>query len=235
MELLEAFAKLENWSNLVKLFNRISLSVAPLSLALYLSGSTYAQSNMNPESSQDNGAAQAQASEMVPAQAYLLHKINARNAKVGGHFDAILSESVHLKNGPVLPKGTELIGSVVTDDMQVAGTSKLALRITAARLNNGETIPVKATIVGVFSPQNETAQGIEIAPGEEEANPWSENVLTIDQPNAVSGVDMHSTVDGPNSAEFVSSKKNNVKIAAQSELALAIAGQSEGTAAAGGN
>lgn len=204
-------------------------------MALYFSGSTYAQGNVNSESSQDSEAAQAQASEMVPAQAYLLHKINARNARVGTHFDAILSQTVQLKNGSALPKGTDLIGTVATDDMQANGTSKLDLRITAARLRNGETIPVKATITGVFSPQNETPQGIAIVPGEEEANVWNRNVLTIDQPDAVSGVDMHSSVDSTNSAEFVSTKKNNVKIAAQSELALALAEQSQGTMATGGN
>lgn len=218
----------------MKLMNRVSLSAAVLSMALF-SGHTYAQSNFNSGSSQDTEVAQAQASQMVPAQAYLRHKINARDAQVGTHFDAILSRTVQLKNGPALPKGTELIGSVIADDMQVKGTSKLALRITAARLTNGETIPVKATIVSVFGPENETPQGISIVPGEEEANVWNQNVLTVDQVNAESGVDMHSSVDSANSAEFVSSKKNNVKISAGSELALAIAEQSQGTTATGGN
>lgn len=220
--------------------NRVSLSIAALLMALCFSGSTYAQSNVSSESSPDaagpsSESAQAQASVMVPARAYLQHKINARDAQVGTHFGATLSEAVQLKNGSELPKGTELIGSIVTDDMQAKGTAKLALRITAARLKNGETIPVKATIVSVFGPENETPQGISIVPGEEEGNVWNQNVLTVDQLNAESGVDMHSSVDDANSAEFVSSKKNNVKISAGSELALAIAEQPQGTTATSGN
>jgi hypothetical protein len=36
--------------------------------------------------------------------------------------------------------------------MQQQGTSKLALRFVQARLKNGSSVPIKATIVGFYSP-----------------------------------------------------------------------------------
>lgn len=163
---------------------------------------------------------------MVPAQAYLLQKLDAKDMKPGSQFTARLSKKVQLKNGPELPKGTELIGKVSTDDMQLKGMSKLALRITEARLKDGKMVPVKATIVGVYAPESETMDGNDVAPGQEEANDWTNKVLRVDQLDAVGGVDLHSRVAGNNSGVFVSTKKDNVKISAGSELALAISAQS---------
>ncbi|HEY2469793.1 MAG TPA: hypothetical protein VGI45_18380 [Terracidiphilus sp.] len=196
-----------------------------------------AQTSMQAQSDVPSQAGQEQAAQMVPAQAYLLNKLSAKDTKPGSQFTARLSETVHLKNGPELPKGTELIGTVSTDDMQIKGASKLALRIAEARLKNGKTIPVKATIVGLYAPETETINGNNVAPGEEESNDWKSSVLNVDQLNAAGGFDLHSRVNGNNSGVLVSTKKNNVKIASGSELALAIAAQSsaEQTGAGGGN
>lgn len=213
----------------MKTIERISLSVAALSMALFLPGA-YAQSSKQSDNSLNsakwtNQKAHQQASEMVPAQAYLLHKLDAKDMKPGTQFTAKLSNTVHLKNGPELPKGTELIGKVSTDDLQLKGTSKLALCINEARLKDGKTVPVKATIVGVYAPETETQQGYDVAPGEQQANDWNQNMLRIDQIDAISGVDLHSRVVGTNSGVFVTNKKSDVKISAGSEFALAIAGQ----------
>ncbi len=78
---------------------------------------------------------------MVPARAYLTHKLDAKNSAPGTPFTANLSEAVQLKNGPKLPRGTELVGTVAADDMQLSGTSKLALRITVAHLKDGDHNP----------------------------------------------------------------------------------------------
>jgi hypothetical protein len=214
----------------MKTIGHVSLSVAALSMALFLPAA-YAQNSMQTDNSQNstkwtNQEAHQQANEMVPAQAYLLHKLDAKNMKPGAQFTARLSETVHLKNGPELPKGTELIGKVATDEMQLKGTSKLALSINEARLKDGKMIPVKATIVGVYGPETESQQGYNVAPGEEEANDWNKSMLRVDQIDALSGVDLHSRVAGNNSGVFVTNKKDDVKISAGSELALAIAEQS---------
>jgi len=218
----------------------ISFPVAALSMALLLPGLTYAQDTVNSQSSQDpmsqsNGMAAQEAAQMVPARAYLKNKFDARKAQPGAQFTAKLSESVQVKNGPKLPRGTELIGTVASNDKQTDGTSKLALTISEADMKNGEKVPVKATIVGVWGPEDETAQGYNVTPGEEEENDWNAKVLTIDEINAVSGVDLHSVIGGDNSGVFVAKKNKNVKLSAGSELALAIAPLGQEQSAASGN
>jgi hypothetical protein len=218
-----------------------SFPAAALSMALLLPGLIYAQDTVNSQPSQDSasqsdGIAAQEAAQMVPARAYLRDKFDARKAQPGAQFTASLSESVQLKNGPKLPRGTELVGTVTSNDKQADGTSKLALTIAQAHMKNGETIPVKATIVGVWGPEDETAQGYNVSPGEEEANDWTGKTLTIDEIGAVSGVDLHSKIGGDNSGVFVAKKNKNVKLSAGSELALAIAPQGNGQqSAASGN
>jgi hypothetical protein len=196
--------------------------VTALSMAFLMTGPALAAraQSSNPVS---NHRGSAEAAQMVPARAYLTRKLDANNAKPGTKFTANLSKSIVLKNGTELPRGTKLIGTVATDDMNMQGTSKLALRITQAQLKGGKTIPVKATIVGVYGPESETSQGYVLSPGDEEANDWNKNTLVIDEIDAMSGVDLHSRIAGHNSGVFVSKKKNDVKLAAGSELALAIA------------
>ncbi len=208
--------------------SRTVFPVAVLSMAFLVGGVAYAQpATTQPANNSSNQTSQmagsSEAARMVPARAYLTHKLDARDAKPGTQFTADLSKSVVLKNGTELSRGTKLIGKVATDDMNMQGTSKLALRITKAELNDGKTIPVKATIVGVYGPESETAQGYVVAPGDEQANNWTQKILSIDELDAMSGVDLHSRIAGRNSGVFVSKKKDDVKISAGSELALAIA------------
>lgn len=205
----------------------ISFPVAALSMALLLPGLTYAQS-ANSEPSQDSANQSSQlgadqAVQMVPARGYLTRRLDAKDAQPGAQFIVNLSEAVQLKNGPKLPRGTELVGTIATDDMHSNGDSKLALRITQAHLKDGTTIPVKATIVGVWGPESETAEGYNVTPGEEEPNDWTQRVLSIEELGAESGVDMHSNIAADDSGVFVAKKKDNVKISAGSEFALAIA------------
>ena len=229
----EAYANLETETleySKMRYVGHFSFSIAALSMALVLPAAVSAQSSMRPQSSQGSAdtpslAGQGEAAQMVPAQAYLLRKLDAKDMKPGSQFIARLSETVHLKNGPELPRGTELLGKVSTDDMQLKGTSKLALRINEARLKDGKTVPVKATIVGVYAPESESMNGSNVVPGQEQANDWTNKILRVDQLDAVGGVDLHSRVNGNNSGVFVSTKKDDFKIAGGSELALAIAAQ----------
>ena len=212
------------------MMNRVnfSLAVAASSLMLALPIFTYGQSNdsmssqKSIETSSATQAGKAEAAEMVPARAYLVRKLDAKDDKPGSKFEAKLAETVHLKDGTELPRGTELLGTVATDEMQMKGNSKLALRISEAQLKDGKTIPVKATIVGIWGPQSETTNGYYVAPGEEEANPWTNKILTVDQLNAMPGVELHSRITGNNSGVFVTRKKDDVKLSGGSELALAI-------------
>jgi len=216
------------------MINKVNFSLAiAASLLLGLPGAAYSQSE-NSTSSQNSGvtssatasstqSGKAEASEMVPARAYLVRKLDAKDDKIGSQFTAKLADTVHLKNGTELPRGTELIGDIATDEMQMEGNSKLALLINEARLKDGKTIPVKATIVGVYGPESESMNGYYVAPGQEEANNWTNHIVSIDQLNAIPGVELHSRIAGNNSGVFVAKKKNDVKLAGGSELAIAIA------------
>jgi len=197
------------------------LSMAAVSLVLLVAEIAVAQtSQKTPQNTNNSSSATVEASQMVPAQAALSRAIDGRNAKPGDEFRARLAEKVHLKNGSELPEGTILMGKVGTDDMQQKGSSKLALCLNEAQLKNGKTIPIKATIVGVYSPD----AGSALAPrGDQVANDWTRSIYAIDQIDALSGVDLHSRITSQNSGVLVSAKKDDIKLKQGTELALAIA------------
>jgi hypothetical protein len=184
----------------------ISLCTVSLSLAFFLPESMQAKSA---GSADDLGAA----AHMVAAQATLLKPIDARKTQSGQEFQAALTDEVHLKGGPELPKGTVLVGTVVTDQMHQAGPSKFALRFTEAERKDGKVIPIKATIISLYKPDS---------PDSEDPMQWTPHIHRIDQIGALSGVDLHSDINGSNSGVFVSAKKHDLKLWEGSGLALAI-------------
>lgn len=195
----------------------ISLSIAVCSLALLLPNSVQARTAKNPPDVPNTSTAgQGEAARMVPARAALIKTLDAKKMAPGQQFQATLSGKVQLKNGPELPRGTLLIGTVVDDNSQTSGTLKLALRFIQAQLKNGQTVPIKATIVGVFAPDSTE---------NEETNIWNANTLRVDQENVQSGVDLHSSIDGDNSGVFVSAKKTDLKLSQGSGISLAIEAQ----------
>jgi hypothetical protein len=216
----------------MKLKTAAKLSIASVSLALLLPAFSVAQSTVNSQPSQNvqststAPAGQQEATQMVPAQAALVDNLDANKVQPGGQFKAKLSGKVRLRNGPELPSGTMLIGSVATDDMQLAGTSKLALRFSQAQLKNGQVIPIKATIVGVLPSESSNPEdGVTPGVGGDQAQTgWSNGTLQVDQIDALSGVDLHSKIASANSGVFVSTRKNDVKLSKGSEIELAIAG-----------
>jgi hypothetical protein len=163
---------------------------------------------------------------MVSARASLAGKdLDAKKAKPGDEFRATLRSAVQLKNGPELPAGTALVGVVATDDMQVSGDTKLALRFTKAELKDGKAIPIKATIVGVFAPESENAQGNPVAPGDQARHLWNDQSPGVDEVGALDGVDLHSKISSSNSGVLVSTSGHDVKLKWGSEIAMGIAVQ----------
>ena len=160
------------------------------------------------------------ATKMVPAEAVLGREINAKKMRPGEQFQAKLSKDVQLKNGVELPKGTELIGTVATDNTG-NGESTLALDFAKAELKNGKTVPIQATVIGISKPEYGSAwDGGAVQPP---PAAWNGKTLQVDQIGAVSGVDLHSRIAGKNSAVFVSKSKDNMKLSNESQLSLAIA------------
>ena len=162
---------------------------------------------------------------MVPANAALLTALDAKDMHDGAGFRARLSRTAKLDNGTKLPSGTILIGKIANDDMQVQGVSKLALRITEAKLKDGQTIPIKATIVGVALPSAGQGAYPEM-PGNQVPNDWGNGTLQVDQLNVLKGIDLHSRINSQNSGVFVTKTKDNVKLRRDTELELAIAPRS---------
>lgn len=153
---------------------------------------------------------------MVPAQAALSRDLVANEDHVGETFRATLSDTVHLKNGPELPRGTKLVGKIVDDNMSMKGISKLALRFTDADLKDGKTIPIRASIVSFYGP---SGSGL----SNQYSNDWTDQTLQVDQIGVLKGVDLHSRISGANSGVFVSTTDDHLKLSAGSEMALAIA------------
>jgi hypothetical protein len=197
-----------------------TLSIAALSLsvlALTHSPRVFAQS---PDA--------APAMRMVPARAALNGAIVANKVKAGDQFRATLGDKVQLSNGPKLPAGTVLIGEISTDDTNQSGTTKLALRFTSAKLKDGQTVPIKATIVGILDTGLANEDTYRLNPNNQVPATWNDGTLVIDQPEAMSGVDLHSKIASQNSGVFVSTR-DNIKLVKGGELELAIAQQQPST------
>ena len=164
-------------------------------------------------------SARQEAAEMVPATADLKNEIDARKLQPGDRFQAVLQQDVQLKNGPKLDHGTILMGTVTADTTH-PDRVRLALRFTRAELKNGQTIPIKATVVELAQPRSYPGSGTNLA---DQTGLWSPHTLRVDQLGAISGVDMHSAIASRNSTVLISNKRDDVKLVAGSQLELAIA------------
>lgn len=165
---------------------------------------------------------------MVPATVNLKSAFDARKVHSGDRFEAVLQHNVQLKNGPRLDHGTMLMGTVTTDQTG-QGNLRVALRFTSARTKGGQVIPIKATVVEIAQPQVDS--GTDVA---DESGLWSPHTLRVDQINALSGVDLHSAIDSPNSAVLVSNKKDDVKLMPGSQIVVAIAARQGNNEMSGG-
>jgi hypothetical protein len=172
-------------------------------------------------------APQVKAQLMVPAQAALPRTLDARKLQTGQQIRVILSKSVQLKDGPELPRGTELIGTVVADPAKSNDTSTLEIRFTQAELKGGKVVPIKATIVGFYGPVDLDANGHSVVAGTQKPNTWNSAILEVDQIEPDAGVKLQSRIASENSGTFVSTRKGAIKLQAGSEFALAIAVQKE--------
>jgi hypothetical protein len=217
----------------------VTLSAAALSLALLWSGQSIAQTqeNENNQATNNNQAttSQIQSNDMVRGLVALTKPLDAKKMKPGTEFQAKLEDTVHLKNGTELPRGSELTGKVATDDMNQTGTSKLALCFTQAKLKNGNTLPIHATIMEVYPPRQFDGYGSgAMEGGAQVPNAGSAsipNTLKVDQINAINGVDLHSNINSRNSGVFVTTKNDDVKLKEGDQLALAISSETNGNTA----
>jgi hypothetical protein len=178
--------------------NTAALAIAALILAP--SSFLFAQSA-------DAAASTSQeAAKMVPATAIFLGNVDSQKLTAGTPVKVKLQSQVRLNGGPVLPNGTVLVGQAVDDTTQT-GKSKLALRFTEADLKGGQAVPIKVTIFNVFEAPSETSVI------DQAAVPmgWDKKALGVNQAEVVPGIDLHSSIDSPNSGVIVSNKKSDIK------------------------
>lgn len=175
------------------------------------------------QNSQGRIRGQREADKMVPARAVFTETLESDKAQPGANIQAKLTKNVTLHDGTKLPSGTLLLGSVVRDNTQ-PGMARLAVRFNQARLKDGQTIPVKATIVGIYNtPDADDSMGYWGGDPNSIPPSWNDGTLQIDQINALPGIDLHSKVASPNSGVFVSKKKDDIKLSPSYSLTVAIA------------
>jgi hypothetical protein len=190
----------------------LAFATAVLALPFF----AYAQNATNQDSTQ---AEQHEASLMKPANARLVGNIDAVKNQPGYAVTAKLQGKVTLSDGTELPGGTLLLGKVTMDDSQQAGTKKLALLFDQARLKNGTTVPIRATIVGFYGQSASDFSEDGVPP----ANLWTASTLEFEQEDVARGVDLHSRIGSPNSGVFVATKRDDVKLGQGSQIQFAIA------------
>jgi hypothetical protein len=180
--------------------------------ALALTGFAAAQNN------------QQSTSQLVGADAILIHSLDAKTIKQGDTVTAKLTQTVHIAGGKELPRNTQLIGHV--DEVQPSqnnGTSKVVLTFDKAKLANGEQVAIKSTIVGVF-PE-----------GTKELLPTLNPELQVEQqPSGPHGYSLTSNVQGDNSGTL-SAQGKNVHLGDGTSLQFAIAPGANAASTATGN
>lgn len=170
-------------------------------------------------------APQAKAQLMVPAQAALMQTLDARKVQPGQQIRITLSKTVQLKDGPELPRGTQLVAVVATDAVSANDKSKMELRFTQAELKSGKVVPITATIVGIYAPVDLDMNGYPVVKGTQKENTWTSKILEVDQLEPQIDVELQSNIASENSGTLRSTKNNAIKLPAGSEIALAIAVQ----------
>lgn len=163
-------------------------------------------------------------SSETPAVVELTHALDSKELMYGTIVQTRLTETVHLPNGTKLPKGTWLDATIAQDDMQINGKLKLVLRFTDARMKNGKTTPIKATILAVetrFVPV-ENLDGVTetFLPVPANLNNQSDSA---DFFGIAPGVDLHSRASSQNSGVFVTTTKDDIRLPIGTKMELALA------------
>jgi hypothetical protein len=110
--------------------------------------------------------------QMQPVKAELQGKLNSKNAKAGDQVIVSTTEKVTTSEGVVIPRGTRLIGHVVSAQAQVKGQpgSQLAIAFDRAALKHGETVEIHAVILNVapriiYMPEPDESAGAQMGGG----------------------------------------------------------------------
>lgn len=204
-------------------------SLAGMAMLAAMCGYAAAQTTMNTspatqQSTQNTTAMQSTRNlQLVSANAQLMKSVNSKDASQGQMVKAKLTSSVKAANGMKLDKGTMLIGKV--EQVQKSnndGPGKLSLVFDQAKLKDGKTVPVKATLLGAYPTANwvdPSASG-SLMPLQPHNIPSDQQI--DQQPGTLRHVAMHSSVQSNASGVFTN-KDGNVDLRRGTRLQVAIA------------
>jgi hypothetical protein len=196
-----------------------AIAVSTVSVALLFPAVALAKSSSSAQTEDSEDT------QLVSAHVALNQDIDADRMRQGDPIRTVLSDKVHLQDGIELPAGTAILGVIATDDMKSEGTSKLALDFTQAELKDGTVVPFKATMLGVYPPESEDAQGHPLKPGDQVDNHWTQYPDGVDEIGALPGVNLYSRLSDDTSGVLVSTTKHDMKLKRGSEIALVVVPQ----------
>lgn len=180
---------------------RIALTIFGLATALLAtSGSAMAQD-------------QPQTTQLVEGNAQLDNRLDTKSATQGEVVTAKLTDSVKTSQGLTLPRNTRLLGHV--DQVMASenrSPSTLVITFDKAQLKGGNEIAIKATIVGVSSPDTPEEAPMNIA----------SDYKVLQEAGAIAGVSLHSAVQDSSSGTLTGDHRN-INLASGTELLVAIA------------
>lgn len=163
--------------------------------------------------------AAAQSTQLFSANAVLTHSLNSTHATTGQSVTAKLTSDATSQ----LPKGTMLIGKVdKVQNATTSGPSKISITFDQARLKNGKEIPIKAMLLGAYSPQVRYDAGMSSSFLPTQPATVSASRSVTQQPGALKNISMESVGNGEVSAVFTS-ENHNVKLDHGTVLQVAIA------------
>lgn len=164
---------------------------------------------------------QTQAMNLMAGDTELVHSLDTKSAMPGQLVTVKLTDSIKTPDGIELPHGTELMGRV--DQVKASegkSPSKLVLTFSQARLKDGKTVPVKATLVGFAA-----AGGVGELPTTVAAN------ASFDQePGAMGDVALKSAVKQPVSGTLTNDH-SNIKLGEGTQFLVAVGAPSSQSSA----
>lgn len=193
-----------------------------------------AQTTTNAQPAAETGSMQTAPDtnlKLVTANARLMHTVDSSHAAQGQVVTAKLTTSTQAASGTELPKGTMLIGKV--QQVQPAsnnGPSRVSIIFDQARLPNGHSMPVKATLLGAYPADaadywvDTSMKGSVMAV---QPRTISANERVDQEPGTLGHIELHSAVRSNASGVFVD-KDGNFKLKSGTYLQVAIAPMTRG-------
>ena len=169
-----------------------------------LSGVAFAANHGNP--------AQPNNLSRIEGNAELVQTLNVNSATQGQAVTLKLTSTIETPAGNKLPSGTELVGQIasVTPYAQNAPAT-LAFTFDQARLKDGKTLPIHATLVGI------APAGADLAP----IDAIQPDSVFVQEPGAIGGIALRGSMQESISGTITDTRRN-LKLNGGTEFLVAV-------------